>query len=314
MKRERRKREKKIHLVPLIAGCYAALLGLGLIRIGLFGSQGGVAPLRLLGGLVITGFGLLGIWDGLRDLYKSQPAPDKTPAPQYIFIGVDGKRTSSISPELLRTQLATVIEAGGDAKVVLHILPPLPVSGGQYLDQLHGICGDGEKPLCLIGFLQSDDAAKKGMARLKAMELEQAAALFERLLARQSADFSDWGVLEVEQRQGTRPSYQCLTVFGESWRNDYRFFSDKDLELALQGLADGKYRRVELTFDGIAFHAYSSQEQQAMITLRMLIRQEEQLRMFEKTGTVTQVNFWLVQILDKGTLEGVYGWQEVTAQ
>lgn len=66
---------KRLRLIPLILGVYAAFLGFGLIVIGLAEMKEGIGIVRLLVGIGMAGFGLLGIWDGVRDLV----GPDKKP-------------------------------------------------------------------------------------------------------------------------------------------------------------------------------------------------------------------------------------------
>lgn len=55
---------KRLRLVSLILGGYGAFLGLDLVAIGLAEMKEGIGIIRLLSGLGMAGFGLLGIWDG----------------------------------------------------------------------------------------------------------------------------------------------------------------------------------------------------------------------------------------------------------
>ena len=59
---------KRLRLIPLIVGGYGAFLGFGLAVIGLAEMKEGIGIVRFLIGLGLAGFGLLGIWDGVRDL------------------------------------------------------------------------------------------------------------------------------------------------------------------------------------------------------------------------------------------------------
>lgn len=38
---------------------------------------------------------------------------------------------------------------------------------------------------------------------------------------------------------------QLLTIHGESWRDEHKFFSARDLELAVEGLEEGRYVKVD---------------------------------------------------------------------
>lgn len=86
---------KRLRLIPLIPGGYGTFLGFGLAVIGLAEIKEGIGIVRLLIGLGMAGFGLLGIWDGVRDLVKPDKKPQQEPARQFIITDTSGTRSSS---------------------------------------------------------------------------------------------------------------------------------------------------------------------------------------------------------------------------
>ena len=80
MMRKNNRTGKRLRLIPLILGSYGAFLGFGLVTIGLAEIKEGIGIVRLLIGLGMAGFGLLGIWDGVRDLMKPEKKAEDTPA------------------------------------------------------------------------------------------------------------------------------------------------------------------------------------------------------------------------------------------
>ena len=66
--RKNNRTRKRLRLIPLILGGYGAFLGFGLAALGLAEIKERIGIVRLLIGLGMAGFGLLGIWDGVRDL------------------------------------------------------------------------------------------------------------------------------------------------------------------------------------------------------------------------------------------------------
>ena len=88
---------KRLRLVPLILGGYAAFLGFGLAVIGLAEMQEGIGIIRLLIGLGLAGFGLLGIWDGVRDLVRPEKKQEQLTASQFILTDPSGNRTSNVT-------------------------------------------------------------------------------------------------------------------------------------------------------------------------------------------------------------------------
>lgn len=315
MKKERGKREQKIHLVPLIVGIYAAILGLGLIRIAIFGSQAGIGIVRLLMGLVIAGMGFLGIWDGIRDSMEPKKNEERTPDVQYIFMDTEGRRSSHVSPEQLREQLKAVAEMKGCAQISLSILPPLVVPEKGSLGRLVCAFGGHEKPLCLLALFLLDSG--KELTLIKEEEPEQAAEHFEKLLAGNAVDFSGWQTTEIKKEPKNMPVHKRLTLIGESYRNDHEFFSGRDLELVIEGLGDGSYLQMEMVLGDFSLYAVRDQEEESYgesscITLYLHLPQGNGGRKFKKTGTVSQVKFWLTQMINNGIR--LYGWEEVTGQ
>lgn len=301
---------KKLHLVPLLGGGYAAILGLGLLRTAIFGSPDGVSWLRLCGGLAIAGLGCYGIWDGVRDRIneKNKPAQPK-PAGQYIFTDAQGRRSSCATSKDIQTQLKA-IASQSEGCIAMQLLPPRPVPGAGRLEQLRCFSNGSEKPLTLLAVLQTEHRTRKGY--LTEANLPQAAACFELIMDGGLENFSGWTPTVIKQNPNANAAQpqQQLTLFLEERHEAHRFFTRRDLELAVDGLAAGKYRRAELAFRFVAFDIFPSAEKNG-VTLRMTLRQQQATRAFEKAGTPTQVKFWLNQMLDNGLPEQLYGWQEV---
>ena len=99
---------KRLRLVPLILGGYAAFLGFGLAVIGLAERQEGIGIIRLLIGLGLAGFGLLGIWDGVRDLVRPEKKQEQLTASQFILTDPSGNRTSNVTAEVLQKQMESL--------------------------------------------------------------------------------------------------------------------------------------------------------------------------------------------------------------
>ena len=109
--RKKNRTGKRLRLTPLILGGYAAFLGFGLIVIGLTEMKEGIGIVRLLIGLGMAGFGLLGIWDGVRDLVGLDKKPEQPPASQFILTDTSGNRTSNVTVEILQKQLESLMES-----------------------------------------------------------------------------------------------------------------------------------------------------------------------------------------------------------
>lgn len=118
---------KRLRLIPLILGAYGAFLGFGLTVMGFAEIREGIGIARLLVGLVMAGFGLLGIWDGVRDLVIPDKKQEQAPVSQFILTDISGTRSSNVTVERLREQLKSLAENDSAAVFKLEILPPLAV-------------------------------------------------------------------------------------------------------------------------------------------------------------------------------------------
>ena len=328
MRKTQRKNGRRLHLVALVLGAYAIFLGFGLVLAGLEDLRGSVGPIRLLVGLGMMGFGLFGVWDGLRDkLCPQEKLPLKTPT-QYVLTDDSGSRTSNVTPERIREALGKLREGGS---VHLQFLTPLEIPDWGELRQLSCIA---QSAPALLAFFQMADGGWR--LRTKTMDAEVAAEWLGNLLT-ESLESSAWndGWETLEEIPGTPQEtgdsenqefrtrvlrncagnltawHQKLTIAGEAWRNEYRFFTAHDVELAAQGVFEGKYQYAILEWGSSSFDLLPDQEEQLQVIWCTNIRDEKVRRYFRKAGTVTQVKFWLIQYLNEGYMDEY--WDDITA-
>lgn len=329
MKKAQGRNRKRLHLAALVLGAYAVFLGFGLILAGLEDLQGAVGPIRLLLGLGMMGFGLLGVWDGIRDKIRPQEKlPLKSPT-RYILMDNSGNRTSNVTAERIHEELEMLREGERDS-FHLQLLTPLEVPGWGELKQIS--CTAQTTPM-LLAFFQTADSGWQ--LRARAMDFEAMAGWFQGLLE-ESLPLSGWNdsweTLEeipgspqesedsenqefrtwvLRNRVGAYTVWhRQLTIVGEAWRNVHRFFTARDVELAAQGVYEGTYQYAILEWGSSSFDLLPDQEEQLQVIWCTNIRDEKVRRYFRKAGTVTQVKFWLIQYLNEGYMDE--HWNEVT--
>ncbi len=330
MKKTQSKNRKRLHLAALILGAYAVCLGFGLVLAGLEDMKGAVGPIRLLLGLGMMGFGLFGVWDGLRDKLRPQKKrPLKSPT-QYVLTDNSGNRTSNITAERIREELGKLREGERDS-FHLQLLTPLEIPEWGELKQ---ISCTAQTTLTLLAFFQTADSGWR--LRTKAMDLEAMAAWFRSLLE-ESLPLSGWndGWETLEEIPGSPQEtgdsenqefrtrvlrnwagnlttwHQKLTIAGEAWRNEHKFFTAHDVELAAQGVYEGKYQYAILEWGSSSFDLLTDQEEQLQVIWCTNRWDERARRYFRKAGSVTQVKFWLIQYLNEGYMDEY--WDDVTA-
>lgn len=345
--RKKNRTGKRLRLTPLILGGYAAFLGFGLVVIGLAEMKEGIGIVRLLIGIGMAGFGLLGIWDGVRDLVGRDKKPEQAPISQFILTDTSGNRTSNVTVEALQKQMESLIgsEKGGTFK--LQILPPFAVSETGNISLIFCIY---HQLFRLTVFL---DESKGGYESYhKSAEFDEAKDWFEKLLTG-SADLSGWKKnengyegeeessgeedteweensicpgeteehiksfwqqLQREQKGQMRNWRQLLVIFGENWHDEHTFFSARDVELAIDGIHEGKYTKVFLEWGTQALDFFPGVQNDLMVIWCSNNTGKGNIRFLAKEGTVTQVKFWLVNYLNSGVFEEMTGWTDITGQ
>ena len=184
MMRKNNRTGKRLRLTPLILGGYGAFLGFGLIVIGLAEMKEGIGIVRLLIGLGMAGFGLLGIWDGVRDLVRPDKRPEQAPVSQFILTDTSGKRTSNVTVVILQKQLESLMESEKGGVFKLQILPPFPVQEIGNISQIFCIFHEVFR---LTLFLEESKGGYESYH--KSAEFDEAKEWFEKLLTG-SADLS----------------------------------------------------------------------------------------------------------------------------
>ncbi len=301
--------KKRLHLVPLIAGAYGTFLGLGLMAIGFSEAAEGIGIVRLLLGLGMACFGLYGIWDGVQDLVRAKEKSESPVARQFILTDICGNRSSNVTMEILHEQLEGLIKSEEAVSFHLQILPPLPVKEQGMLKQVSCIYQD---KIILAAFFETEE---DGGRICPNMEPDMAEEWLRQLLSG-TPDFSGWENAEVAYHQNEAASgwHQLLVIFGESWHDEHKFFSAKDVELAVEGVHDGKYQRAVLEWGFDAFEIVPGQQMELLVVWCTSDAERGKSRFYGREGTATQVKFWLVTGLNSGFSGEKDGWNEITVQ
>ncbi len=327
MKKRQYRNKRRLRLIPLILGLYGGFLGLGLVAIGFSERGEAVGIIRLLVGLAMACFGIYGIWDGLRDLVRPEKQQEQHPLTQYILTDSSGNRSSHISTERLQELLAALEENGGG----FHIqpLPPLDLSKRGALVQISCMAG---QPITLMAFFRKPeggwqlctksvppDAAKAWLQQLVSASPEFSGwEMTEDIAASQEAETKEDQVFGNRVLQSQRGVYtvwhQLLVIFGESWHDEHKFFSARDVQLAVDGVSDGKYQKAVLEWGRDTFYLLPGVQNQLMVVWCTNQTEKGEAAFLRREGTATQVNFWLVNYIEHGYMESTGGWADITAQ
>ncbi len=288
MKKHPYKNKRRLHLIPLLLGIYATLLGLSLTAMGLAELGKGIGIFRLLLGLGMAGFGLFGIWDGIRDLLK----PEKTSEKPWFQQEKPASMKSSGQAEtpLLNPDKQPEIE-------------PLESSESDlYKMETHSL-----------------ETCKPEMYKPETYKQETTLAEEEENTLAQKVT-NDWQ--EVFSHPNESPAYghPLLVIFKESWREEHKFFSIRDVELTVEGIQKGTYQKAVLEWGTQAFELFPGVQSDLLVVWCLYFIEQKDTRFFTREGTVTQVTFWLNQALSDSALketpalEEMAGWSDITSQ
>ena len=351
MMRKDKRTGKRLHLIPLILGGYGAFLGLGLVAIGLGEIREGIGIVRLLVGLVMAGFGLLGIWDGVRDLVRPDKKQKQAPKSQFILTDTSGNRSSNVTAEALQKQLESMMESDKGDIFKLQILPPFAVQEIGNVSQIFCMYHEGFRLTVFLdeskgGYESYHKSAEleeakgwfeellTGSADLSGWNKMENAPLWEEYtgedesseeeitMGKSEADTrqteerikSFWHQLQREQKGQMQGWRQLLVIFGESWHDEHKFFSARDVELAVEGIQEGKYTKAVLEWGTKAFDLFPGVRNDLMVILCSNITGKGDTRFLAKEGTAAQVKFWLVSYLNSGAFDEMSGWVDITYQ
>ena len=289
-----------------------------------------IGSIRSLLGLGMTGLGLFGIWDGVRDIIRP-PAKRELKSPtQYILTDISGNRTSNVTAEVIQNEIRK-LRTGERGSFHLQLLTPLDVPEWGALRQISCMV---QPSLTLLAFFQTPEDSWKLCTRTTDPE---AAADWFRQLLEDSPGFSGWDdsweTLEEipgEAQKAEDPEnkefrarvlrnqvgvytvwHRRLVIVGSAWRNEHSFFTARDVELAAQGVFEGKYQYAVLEWGASSFDLRPGLEDQLQVIWCTNIRGDMARRFFRKEGTVNQVKFWLIQYLNEGYMNEY--WDEVPA-
>ena len=124
-----------------------------------------------------------------------------------------------------------------------------------------------------------------------------------------------WGNQILHQNQkGAVYWHKLLVIFGESWHDEHKFFSFRDVELAVEGIHEGKYQKAVLEWGTEALNLFPGVRNDLLVIWCTNNIGRGNTRFLAREGTVAQVKFWLVNYMERGLFEEMSSWADITAQ
>ena len=230
--------KRKLRVPLLLLGAYLIFMGIAEIIMSRWTEPPETA--RRLLGIVFTCLGLAALGDGCRDFLtprKKQVEPSQPR--QVILTDVDGKRRSDVSREALREQLSLLAERGASFSLELLPVPEVPDLG--WMERV--LCA-WEGTLRVSALFVTGEGACIALER-SGLPMDRAEAVLAGILDG-TEDFAGWEPGDWPHPEREEAPGGLLVLFGDSWYERFPFFAERDLELAVEGLVQEKYTKVEL--------------------------------------------------------------------
>lgn len=253
-----------------------------------------------------------------------------TPAAAGVAAGfaltrIDGQRTSQVTGELVAQQVEALQNGQG---ITLNPTPPIPAGMGEIgpgiTEELMALnCvrhGDGS--LWLVAILKTTNSPlpMRGFGMI-GVEKERALEVLLRLLeTRQAPDVfgEGWQAVQVqaapEQEAAQRQAPYLNITDGAGASRKYERFSQRDVELAAQKVADGSYREAILWLPPRLIMLDAGDKNDARATIQISLPLKGAFRTFREKTSGRQAAEWFVGCLGGQLPEGFQQWKEVTKE
>lgn len=237
---------------------------------------------------------------------------------QFTLTDLNGQRTSRFDRRTVEDQLTNLKQPGQHFELEPTEVIPMPGLAGVALSRLSaGISNQG---LTLIITLKASaepytkEVVYKALAK-PVSEREAWQAFADLLERRQPPAFGEgtgWQPLQAVEtpRQRARARLSLSDRTGAT--RDYDSFTRRDVELAGEGLASGKYTVVALFAGPRYLYLKAGDKQDGRVTVNASRPDPDMLRVFETKCTDRQAREWLIQ-MSEGTFDPDFSqWKDIT--
>lgn len=230
----------------------------------------------------------------------------------FVLIDLRGQRTSRFDRRTVEDQLTGLKAPGQHFELEPVELIPIPGLNGVNFSRLSaGITNAG---LTLVVTMKMADGTYQAVAKPAGeQEVWQAfASLLERKQLPDFSNLSQWQPLQAmeQPRQRVRARLSISDRTGAT--RDYDSFTRRDVELAGEGLASGKYTVVALFAGPRYIYLKAGDKLDGRVTVNASRPDPDKLRVFETKCTDRQAQEWLLQ-MSEGTFDPDFSqWKDVT--
>ena len=228
----------------------------------------------------------------------------------FALTDAKGQRTSRFTLETVEGQLSALSQPGD--RFSLEPLEPIPAGGGGLVRMECGITNMG---LTLIAVVRREDQTFSACAL--PVEAGRGLSVLTALLQRREApDLSGWQPLQaVENRPQQNQLEARLSLSDRTGATrEYTSFTRRDLELAADGLASGKYSVAALFFGPYYLYLKAGNQSDGRILANASRPGPDSLRVFETRCSDRQAKQWLLEMGGGEFHPDFSSWKDITKQ
>lgn len=231
--------------------------------------------------------------------------------PDFVLIDLNGQRTSRFDRRTVEDQLTGLKRPGQRFELEPVDLLPMPgLSGASFSRLSAGISNTG---LTLVVTLKLAGGAYQALA--KPVGEPEAWEAFAGLLERKRVpDVAGWQLLQGAETPRSQARARLSISDRTGTTRDYDSFTRRDVELAGEGLASGKYTVVALFAGPRYLYLKAGDKLDGRVTVNASRPDPDLLRVFETKCTSRQAQEWLLQ-MSEGTFDPDFSqWKDITKQ
>lgn len=232
--------------------------------------------------------------------------------PDFVLTDLQGQRTSRFSSATIRELTRSLQEQG--QRFALEPTEPIPAGSMGKLVRME--CGITNVGITLIAVLRQSDNTFRACALCSQTEdgTDLLAVLIGLMESRTLPDLSVWQPLQAAagSSQPPDPRYSLTLTDRTGVCRDYTNIIRRDVELAGEGLADGKYSTVILTVGPRYLYLKAGTKKDGRVMVNACIPESTGLQVYETKCTDRQAQTWLLELAD-GKFSLDHGqWKNVT--
>lgn len=238
-----------------------------------------------------------------------QARQDSRSNPDFVLIDLQGRRTSRFDRRTVEDQLTGL--TGQGARFALEPVEVIPMPGLNGVNFSRLECAVTGAGLTLVAVLRMAGGSYQALAR-PVGEGEAWQAFADLLEKKRVPDTAGWQLLQAAEQSRQQVQVRLSLSDRTGATREYNSFTRRDVELAGEGLSDGKYTVVALFAGARYLYLKAGDQLDGRITVNASRPDPDRLRVFETKCTDRQAREWLLEMFEGRFAPDFSQWRDIT--